>query len=65
MNKIKKLHETKLIKKKEKLGEFHRLISEFRNYTKRFYMYFRMTSEGFDYLHELIENYIHKQNTQF
>ncbi|VVC33296.1 Hypothetical protein CINCED_3A010333 [Cinara cedri] len=49
----------------EQLGEFHRLFRELRNEPKRFHMYFRMTKEEFDYLHELIKQDIQKQNTQF
>ncbi|KAK4873925.1 hypothetical protein RN001_013285 [Aquatica leii] len=52
-------------KKKEKVGEFYRLVSELRKDPKRFHMYFRMTIEEFDYLHQLIENDIKKMNTQF
>ncbi|KAK4884902.1 hypothetical protein RN001_001173 [Aquatica leii] len=52
-------------KKREKAGEFYRLVSELRKDPKRFHMYFRMTTEEFDYLHQLIENDIKKMNTQF
>ncbi|KAK4883897.1 hypothetical protein RN001_000168 [Aquatica leii] len=52
-------------KKREKMGEFYRLVSELRKDPKRFHMYFRMTMEEFDYLHQLIENDIKKMNTQF
>ncbi|KAK4884078.1 hypothetical protein RN001_000349 [Aquatica leii] len=52
-------------KKRENLGEFYRLVSELRRDPKRFHMYFRMTMERFDYLHQLIKNDIKKINTQF
>lgn len=52
-------------KKRETLGEFHRLVPELKKDTKRFHMYFRMTMEEFDFLHELIKPDIYKQNTQF
>lgn len=42
-------------KKRETLGEFHRLVQELKKDTKRFHMYFRMTMEKFDFLHELIK----------
>lgn len=32
-------------KKREALGEFHRLVQELKKDTKRFHMYFRMTVE--------------------
>lgn len=50
--------------KREELGEFRRLVQELRNDSKRFHMYFRMTIEQFDYIHELIKSDIFKQNTQ-
>ncbi|GLV38517.1 hypothetical protein CBL_05127 [Carabus blaptoides fortunei] len=52
-------------KQREKLGEFHKLVPELQKDPKRFHMYFRMTKEQFDFLHELIENDIKKQHTQF
>lgn len=52
-------------KKRKKLGEFHRLVHELRTESTRFHMYFRMTSEQFDYLHELIKKVLQKQSTQF
>lgn len=50
--------------KREELGEFRRLVQELRNDSKRFHMYFRMTIEQFDYIHELIKSDIYKRNTQ-
>jgi len=50
--------------KREGLGEFRRLVQELRNDSKRFHMYFRMTMEQFDYIHELIKSDIYKRNTQ-
>jgi len=49
---------------REGLGEFRRLVQELRNDSKRFHMYFRMTMEQFDYIHELIKSDIYKRNTQ-
>ena len=56
---------TILIKKRLKLGEFHRLVQELRNDPRRFHVYFRMTKEEFDYVHDLIKKDIQKQSTQF
>lgn len=53
------------IKKRLKLGEFHRLVHELRNDPRRFHMYFRMTKDEFDYVHNLIKKDIQKQSTQF
>jgi len=50
--------------KREELGEFRRLVQELRNDSKRFHMYFRMTIEQFDYIHELFKSDIYKRNTQ-
>ena len=50
--------------KREELGEFNRLVQELSEVSNRFHMYFRMYKE-FEYLHELIKDDIHKQNTQF
>ncbi|KAK5648349.1 hypothetical protein RI129_003241 [Pyrocoelia pectoralis] len=52
-------------KKREKLGEFYRLVPELRKDPKRFHMYFRMSMEEFDYLNQFIENDIKKMNTKF
>lgn len=51
--------------KRIKLGEFNRLVHELRMGPRRFLMYFRMTKEEFDYVHELIKKDIQKQSTQF
>ncbi|KAL3287971.1 hypothetical protein HHI36_002427 [Cryptolaemus montrouzieri] len=50
--------------KREKLGEYHKLVPELRKDPKRFHMYFRMSIEKFDYLHELIEDHLQKENAQ-
>ena len=47
------------------MGEFHRLVQELRNDPRRFHVYFRMTKEEFDYVHDLIKKDIQKQSTQF
>lgn len=51
--------------KREELGEFNRLVQELSEDSNRFHMYFRMYKEEFEYLHELIKDDIHKQNTHF
>jgi len=51
--------------RREELGEFNRLVQELSEDSHRFHMYFRMKKEEFEYLHELIKDEIHKQNTQF
>jgi len=40
-------------KKRLKLGEFHCLVRELRNDLRQFHMYFRMTKDEFDYIHNL------------
>lgn len=48
-------------KKRETLGEFHRHVQELKKDAKIFHMYFRMTMEEFDFLHELIKQDIYKK----
>ena len=62
-NRSKWVHTTNT--KREQLGEFNRLVQELSEDNHRFQMYFRMYKEEFEYLHELIKDDIHKQNTQF
>jgi len=45
--------------KREELGEFRRLVQKLRDDSKRFHMYFRMTKEQFNYLHEIIKSDIY------
>lgn len=51
--------------RREYLGEYSRLVQELRRHPQRFYMYFRMNEEKFEYIHSLIENDIRTKNTQF
>ena len=59
------MHEINL--KREEDGEFHTLINilEKEENRDRFHMYFRMSKEEFDYLHELIKEKIRKVDTKF
>ncbi|KAK5648159.1 hypothetical protein RI129_003051 [Pyrocoelia pectoralis] len=41
-------------KKREQLGEFYKLVPELRKDPRRFHMYFRMSEEEFNFLHDLI-----------
>lgn len=52
------------IRRKE-LGEYHRLVQELKEHPDRFHMYFRMTEDEFNFLHDLIKAEIEKQDTQF
>ena len=53
------------IQRRQKLGEYHRLIKELESDDERFKQYFRMTKQQFyDILH-LIENDIVKKMTTF
>nr|CAI5843768.1 unnamed protein product [Callosobruchus analis] len=51
--------------RREELGEYHRLVQELNEHPDRYHMYFRMTKDEFNFLHELIKEDIKKQNTQF
>lgn len=46
-------------------GEFHTLMPELRKDEKRFYIYFRMTSECFDEVLDLITDDIRKCDTNY
>lgn len=52
-------------KLREESGEYHRLVKELNEHPDRYHMYFRVTKEEFDFLHELVKEDIIKQNTQF
>jgi len=56
------VHEINL-KRKEK-GEFHHLVQELEQHPDRYKMYFRMTKEEFEFLHEIIKEDIRTKNTQ-
>lgn len=42
-------------RKREDLGEFHRLCRELRSHEDRFFDYFRMSKENFEELHDLLQ----------
>ena len=46
-------------------GEFHTLMPELRQDEKRFYIYFRMSSECFDEILSLIKEDITKMDTNY
>jgi hypothetical protein len=50
------------MKRKEK-SEFHHLVKELEEHPNRYEMYFRMTKEEFNFLHDLIRGDI-SRNTQ-
>jgi hypothetical protein len=52
------------MKRKEK-SEFHHLVKELEEHPDRYEMYFRMTREEFNFLHDLIKGDIKTRNTQF
>jgi len=47
------------------IGEFHNLLDDLLKYEERFWRYFRMSSDTFKYILELIRTSIMKQNTNF
>ncbi|XP_071055952.1 uncharacterized protein [Onthophagus taurus] len=52
-------------KKRNNFGEYHRLVKELEEYPKKFHMYFRMSKEQFEFVHDIIKNKIQKKSTQF
>lgn len=46
-------------------GEYHTLLPELRKDEERFYIYFRMTSDCFDEILNLIKSEICKQDTNY
>nr|XP_021199978.2 uncharacterized protein LOC110383508 [Helicoverpa armigera] len=50
--------------KRKKLGE-NKLCKELQQHSDRFFTYFRMSPETFDYLHNQLQPYIQKKNTNF
>ena len=46
-------------------GEFHTLYKDLEKYSDRFYTYYRMSTEQFDYILAQIEHLIHKSNTNW
>lgn len=57
------VHEINL--ERRQYGEYHTLMPQLRQDEKRFYIYFRMTSETFDELLDLIKDDIKKQDTNY
>ena len=49
----------------QQFGEFNTLYKDLRKYPDRFYAYYRMTTEQFDYILTQIEHLIYKQNTNW
>jgi hypothetical protein len=49
----------------ESFGEFHNLLDVLLKDEERFWRYFRMSSDTFKYILELIHTAIKKQNTNF
>ena len=54
-----------IIRKRQELGEFHRLVQELRLDQQIFLQYFRMTPETFDNLLHVVGPHIHKQTTNY
>lgn len=52
-------------KKREQLGEYHRLCRELESFEDRFFIYFRMSHECFETLHNLLEPKIAKFTTNW
>jgi hypothetical protein len=52
------------MKWKEK-SEFHHLVKELEEHPNHYEMYFRMTKEEFNFLHDLIRGNIQTENMQF
>ncbi|XP_069684976.1 uncharacterized protein [Periplaneta americana] len=52
-------------KKREQLGEYHRLCRELESFKDRFFIYFRMSRECFETLHQLLEPKIEKFTTNW
>ena len=52
-------------RKRNALGEFHKLVSELREDEERHYQYFRMNMEKFDRLLALVRPYITFQDTKY
>jgi hypothetical protein len=51
--------------KRKGKDEFHHLVKEIEEHPNRCEMYFRMTKEEFNFLHDLIRGDIKTRNTQF
>jgi hypothetical protein len=51
--------------RRERFGEFHNLLDDLLKDEERFCRYFRVSSDTFKYILELIHTSIKKQNTNF
>jgi hypothetical protein len=51
--------------RQERFGEFHNLLDDLFKDEESFWKYFRMSSDTFKYILELIHASIKKQNTNF
>ena len=51
--------------RRESLGEFHNLLDDLLKDEERFWRYFRMSSDTFKYILELIHTSINEQNKNF
>ena len=49
----------------QQFGEFNTLYKDLRKYPDRFYTYYRMRTEKFDYILAQIEHLIYKPNTHW
>ena len=50
---------------REQFGEFHMLYKDLRKYPDRFYTYYRMSTDQFDYILAQIEHLIYKSSTNW
>ena len=49
----------------KQFGKFHTLYTDLRKYPDRFYTYYRMSTEQFDYILAQIDHLIYKPNTNW
>lgn len=50
---------------RKEVGEFHTLMPQLRQDKKRFFLYFRMSSENFDEILSLVKEVITKLDTNY
>ena len=50
---------------REQFGEFHMLYKDLRKYPDRFYTYYQMSMDQFDYILAQIEHLIYKSSTNW
>ena len=53
-----------ILQRRSELGEYHHLVQELHFHPAKFYEYFRMTEEQFDYILQFIGDDIRKQDTK-